>query len=353
MPKKVQSYPLLPLFRKFINDIKKGKHLQKNGRRIKPVSINNYLYLEKALSSFTESTNFQLRLIDCNRLSKKEFADEKNYWKTFYYKFTNYLYDELNHYDNYVGRLIKLLKSFLNYVNFEKGINIGQFYKNFHVPNEDIDIVVLTPERINALVSNKQTENMLDSNLIVVKDIFLFGCTVALRFSDLMNLKKGNVEKIGNKIYIKVQSKKTQTHTRVKLPDFAIEILNKYVDNNKLTILPKLNKAYMNKKIKILMEAYGFTEPIMRSRNKRGIPIPVFKDPNKKTNLRFCDAVTTHTMRRTAITSMLSLGLNEQVVRQISGHSPGSKEFHKYVSYAQTYLDEEIDTMYERLKIKN
>lgn len=35
-------------------------------------------------------------------------------------------------------------------------------------------------------------------------------------------------------------------------------------------------------------------------------------------------------MRRSAITVMLGLGVPEQVVRKISGHAPGSKEFFKY-----------------------
>jgi hypothetical protein len=54
-------------------------------------------------------------------------------------------------------------------------------------------------------------------------------------------------------------------------------------------------------------------------------------------------------MRRTGITTMLCLGMNEQLVRKISGHSANSKEFYKYVSYAQSYLDNEINIVHEKL----
>ena len=188
----------------------------------------------------------------------------------------------------------------------------------------------------------------MTSELIKIKDIFVFGCAVALRFSDLMALTRKNVETVNERIYIKVQSKKTQAYTKVKLPDYAAKILVKYSKIYTSRILPQFNKAYMNRKIKVIMESYGFTEPIERMRQRRGIPETVYLDKEKKTTYRFCDAVTTHTMRRSAITSLLSLGVNEQVVRQISGHAVNSKEFFRYVSFAQTFIDSEIDLAYEK-----
>jgi len=43
-------------------------------------------------------------------------------------------------------------------------------------------------------------------------------------------------------------------------------------------------------------------------------------------------------MRRTAITTLLIMGVPEAMVRKISGHAPGSKEFYKYVGIAQDYF---------------
>lgn len=61
--------------------------------------------------------------------------------------------------------------------------------------------------------------------------------------------------------------------------------------------------------------------------------------------------LSSHTMRRTAITSLLILGVPEQVVRKISGHAPGSKEFFKYVSIAESYLSKEVQQA--QLKLMN
>lgn len=350
MPKKITEYPLLPLLRQFIHDAKKGKHLQKNGKKIKPDSVQNYYYLELLLTKFSEKRKFIIRIKSINGLTKKQFEDEKKYWKEFYLLFTGYMYDDLEHYDNYVGRSVKLLRSFFNYLITEKGLPIGNFHKKFYAPSEDVEIVVITAERLNHLIYHSDLENSLNEELLKVKDVFVFGCAVALRFSDLMVLKKANLEWINDRTYLKVKSKKTQTFTRVKLPEYAQQIIQKYSSLYEHQLLPVFNKVYMNKKIKLVMEHYGFTEPIERTRQRRGIPQPLLKRDEKA--YRFCDAVTTHTMRRSAITTMLSLGMNEQAVRQISGHAANSKDFYRYVAFAQTYIDTEIDLMHEKLNSK-
>ncbi len=65
---------------------------------------------------------------------------------------------------------------------------------------------------------------------------------------------------------------------------------------------------------------------------------------------RFCDLVTSHTMRRTAITTMISMGMSEHLVRRISGHAPGSKEFYRYVEVSQKQLDNETQKVFFQLQ---
>ena len=95
----------------------------------------------------------------------------------------------------------------------------------------------------------------------------------------------------------------------------------------------------------------GFTHEVRVQRDRRGKSIELKTDKEKKA-YRFCDIASTHTMRRTAITTMLCLGMQEQLVRKISGHAPGSKEFYRYVLWAQTYMDHEAEKVFEKLKGK-
>lgn len=70
----------------------------------------------------------------------------------------------------------------------------------------------------------------------------------------------------------------------------------------------------------------------------------------KGKSYRFCDLVSTHTMRRTAITTLLVLGMPELLVRRISGHADNSISFYRYVHYAQQYQDQEIEKVYQQLQ---
>src|SRR5262249_43822283 len=152
-----------------------------------------------------------------------------------------------------------------------------------------------------------------------------------LRVSDLLTLKKSNIRITNGQYYLTVRSKKTATDTLVRLPEYAVEILQRY-NHLKKTLLPRFNCTNLNKFIKQLLEKAGFTNSVRVTREKRGIPVEMKNISSPKT-LRFCDVACTHTMRRTAITTMLALGVPEQIVRRISGHSPSGKEFYRYVSW--------------------
>jgi len=102
-----KTVSLLPLFQQFIRESETGKRLKKNGERIKVGSIQNYKYVYHNLESFSHLTEFDLRISEYHRLTKRERASEKNYWKKFYARFTNYLYEK-GCYDNYVGQNIKV-----------------------------------------------------------------------------------------------------------------------------------------------------------------------------------------------------------------------------------------------------
>jgi len=60
--------------------------------------------------------------------------------------------------------------------------------------------------------------------------------------------------------------------------------------------------------------------------------------------------MSSHMMRRTAITTLLILGMPEHLVRKISGHSHTSSSFNRYVHYAQAYIDREIDKVHRVLE---
>lgn len=338
----------LQLFKKFIRDSKNGKRLQPNGKRISKGTMSNYLNTFKLLDEFSQNKNFFLRIRSIRKLTVREIESERSYWKKFYKSFSDYLYDDLECYDNYVGQCFKCVKTFFAYLNRELGLLTGDFHKLFYIRKEDIAIFTLMPEELNFLIYDKTFEESLPRRLKETKDFFVFGCTVALRVSDLIALQKQNLRIINGQYYLAVRSKKTGADSLVKLPSYAVDILIKYRKQKK-KLLPNFNSSNLNNYIKKLLEKTGLVHEVSLSRERRGVSV---RQSNNGKAFRFCDVVSNHTMRRTAITTMLCLGMPEQLVRKISGHAPNSKEFYRYVLWAQTYQDQESEKVFEKLKFK-
>lgn len=351
-PKK-KTFNFFELYDRFIKECKSGRRLQRNGKKISEGTLCNYISTQTLLKKFCADKAFELRLRQVKRLTQRELIVEANYWRRFYMKLTDYFYKDCGHYDNYAGQNIKILKVFFEYCNRDLLLGIGDFHKNFYVRREDVPIITLLPEELNYLIYNQKFEQSLTKRFQEVKDVFVFGCTVALRFSDLMALKKSNIRVLGNSQYLSVRSIKTAADTQMCLPDYAIAILAKYANAKGDFLLPRFNSINLNLYLKELIKKAGFAHIVNKTRNKRGVSNEIVKKGEKENNgYEFCDLITTHTMRRTAITTMLCLGMPEHLVRKISGHAATSKAFFRYVAIAQSYQDKETAMVFDKLKEK-
>lgn len=284
----------------------------------------------------------------------RELHTERNYWKKFYRAFTDYLYNEIKCFDNYAGSNVKNIRVFFNYLNKDLGLGIGEFHKLFYVRRESTPVLTLLPEELNFLISNKEFEASLSPFLQKAKDVFVFGCTVALRVSDLVGLSMANLRQANGQYYLVVRSVKTATDTLIKLPGYAVAIISKYSKSGSPKLLPLFTESSLNDAIKALLAKAGFDYRVAKKRERRGKLIEILPAHGSANNcFRFCDLASTHLMRRTAITTMLSLGMPESIVKKISGHAPGSKDFYRYVNWAQAYMDSETDKAFEKLQRKN
>lgn len=344
---------LFQLLDDFINDSASGKRLKKNGERISHSTLETYIYFSKVLKLFAQESSFEIKLYLVNNLTQREKERAANYWKKFYKSFTNFMYNKMGYYDNYVGHNIKRLRVFFNYIKNDRHIDIGNYHKSFYCPNEDVDIITLNHHQLHYIIFNKEFDNKIkEHGLEKIKDIFVFGCTVALRVSDLMNLTRKNLVIQQDKYYLYVKSQKTKTKTSIKLPQYAIDIINKHKKKQK-TLLPQFSLGYLDLQLKKLGKLLPDDFEIVKTREKRGKTIVIYKDSKKKTHYKLSDHITTHTMRRTAITNMLNLGMPEYMVRKISGHAANSREFFRYVELSQSFMDKETDEFFDKIAAVN
>lgn len=344
MANKNTNLLIIPLFKKYISETETGKRLQKNGKMVAKSTIENYKALLYNLIKFQEASQQEIIINIDFRNTKRNFTKEKNYYSRLYKQFTDFLYAK-NCKDNYVGMMIKMLRSFFIYLNQVKGYQTGTFYKDFYSRKEDLPIVVISHEQLQFLIRDNTFEESLPLHLQTVKDTFVFGCTIGLRYSDLTDLTWRNVQVIKGNTYIVTKSKKTSTDTRIKLPDYAIKILNKCRKNKKYIFKP-LSLNQFNKNSRSIVEIAGWDFEVGKVRSRRGKNIELKK---KDKAFRFCDLISSHTMRKTSITTLLILGMPEPLVRKISGHASNSKEFYKYVKYSESFMDNETDKAFAKL----
>jgi len=265
-------------FRLFIKETGNGRRLKKDGKKIRGGTVDTYIYTYKLLERFCAEKNFELKLTIVKKQRQRELETLRKYWKKFYAEFTDYLYKDLDYYDNYVGLVIKSIRTFFNYLQEDKNMNVGLFHKSFYVPKEEIPIIALTPDQMTYLINNKNLNEILPEHLHRIKDMFVFGCTVCVRVSDLLTIKHQNIVTENAASYLRLYSQKTNTFTSVKLPSYAIEIAERY-KSRRATVFPPISDARFNIALKEMGRYLNYNEPIIKTREKRGVKCIIYKDP--------------------------------------------------------------------------
>ncbi len=276
--------------------------------------------------------------------SQRELKSAGKYWQRFGQAYTKYLQGQ-NFAVNYIGLHVKVLRTFLTWYQTQRNLNLGDFKSHLQPVKEETPIITLSQSHLFKLMDVEFLES-LPLHLNKTARLFLFGCTVGLRYSDLVSLTARNIENRDGAVYLVQRSQKTDTLTRIKLPGYAIQIIESFGKHGK-KLLPFPSKNQFNQNLKKLGELAGWTEDTGKLRLRNGKKVELKTKRGKK--YRFCDLLSSHVMRKTAITTLLMNGMPEHMVRRISGHTANSVEFFRYVKYSQSFLDEHTDAIFEKL----
>lgn len=338
---------LLPEFELFIRDSKKGKRRTASGKRISKGTIEQYETVRKYLAQFEKMQPAPLRMAALYGRQQRLCLREKRYWKKTRAGLESFLRDQHDCYDVYIASVFKTIKAFFSYLRCEKGLPIGDFHKELRAPAYVYQPVLVGTGQLQRLIADGQLRASLTAPLREALDLFLFGCVAGLRYSDLLGLKKTDVLPADGQYFLRATAQKTGTPVLVPLPGFAIEIMNRAGKNSGRYLFRRIANSNFNLNIRKVMERAGYTQPLPKYRYRKNVLVEVKTGKGK--TYRFCDHISAHTMRRTAITTLLVLGVPEQVVRKVSGHAPGSKEFYRYVSIAQDYASKHLLEAYDKL----
>lgn len=235
---------------------------------------------------------------------------------SFYDDFLNYFYDR-EYLNSTIGKYVRLLKTFMNWA-IERNYHQNTSFRNFYVFKDDSEKVKLNADIVEKL---RNTEFSLEDNL--VRDAFILSCYTGLRYSDIAGLKKENIFNNETKVLVK----KTKETITIPLLDVPKEILERHLNKYNRIRIP--TNQHCNRIIKQLFGKIGFLDKI-----------EIVKWSGNNKIVRQEEAykfITMHYGRAFFITNSLVKGMNEELIREITGHRD-YKSFKKYVHIPQEAL---------------
>jgi integrase len=212
----------------------------------------------------------------------------------------------------------KSIMSFLNWLkakrisNIVNEIDFGKFVEPVK------DVIALTEDELRILEKAKLTP-ALQKHI----DIFLLGCYTALSISDIVNIAKDKIEDD----HIHTRRIKTDELLKIPLIAEAKQILEKYnydfksygITSGRVQLKKAFKELGLNRRVRITSK--------IGSRRTVDKMVPLHRE------------ISWHKARKTAITTLLSKGVDQSLVMMISGHKD-HRAFRKYIDGTDLLMKE-------------
>lgn len=275
-----------------------------------------------AISSYKKFKTLKNHLKNFEKFTKTDISFEK-VDAHFFDEFIKYGLKNANLTNNSISKLINQFKTFLFWA-YEHDFHVNLKFKNFRVREDKVDFVYLTENELLKLVNLDLNSNLRLNN---VRDVFCLSCFTGVRFSDISNLDFNDIK--DGTWHLRTQ--KTKDPLSIPLTDYALDILNKYIDSGKQ--LPVISNQKSNQYLKELCKLAEIEEiyKIIRYKGAERIEI-------KKPKHEF---VGTHTARRTFVILSLEKGMRAETVMAVTGHKD-YKTFKKYILISSKVKHDEM-----------
>lgn len=307
----------------FIQECESGERLkQKSTRKITAGTIKNYRGFQAQMLEYQKARK---RVIDWDDLNFDFYRDYKQFFIS------------KNYSPNTIARHIKNMKTML-YAARDLHLTTRDDFmsRQWSADREDVENIYITEERLKELyefdMSDYQTmkqraeryakddeekkrvihalkRDLYRQKLTEARDIFVLGCLTGQRVSDYKRISTDMIETIqGDRKFLHLVQVKTEKDVYVPYNNIIGKILRKYKGQ-----LPTIYDQHLNDRIKVVGLLLGWTEPAGLM-ERRGL----MEYPSKK---RFCDAIVTHTARRTFATNAYKAGVPLSAIMAVTGHA--------------------------------
>ncbi|HEX8314126.1 MAG TPA: phage integrase SAM-like domain-containing protein [Flavisolibacter sp.] len=301
---------LYELIDRFISGEIKKAGKRGGGRDKSKGTLNNYQTAKQHLQAFEQRKRYR---IDFDTITLEFFNSYVDFLqKTFVQKTKDASGNDivgLSH--NSIAKDIRMLKIFMNKaVGLGYTGNLAFKHEDFTYSEEATDAVYLKEAEISKLFRYKPTSEKLEN----VKDMFVFGCLVGLRFSDYSNVKPENIIDEDGELFLKIKTQKTGELVYIPCHPIVLQIFYKYGRNTNR--LPKsISNQKFNEYIKEVCKAANFDQAGRLTTH-----------PEKL----LYECISSHTARRSFATNLFLEGFPVMEIMKITGHTT-EKAFMKYI----------------------
>ena len=307
----------------YIKECEDGERLkQKSTRKITAGTIKNYKGFLSQMKNYQESRK---RVIDWDDLTLDFYRDYKQFFIEKDYK------------PNTIARHIKNMKTML-YAAKDLHLTTRDDFmsKQWSADREDVDNIYITEERLREMYDFDMSDyqrmklramkfakddeekdklvhalkrDLYRQKLSEARDVFLMGCFTGQRVSDYKRITEDMIETIqGDRKFLHLVQQKTDKDVYIPYNDMMDNILKQYDGK-----LPYVYDQHLNERIKVVGLLLGWTEPADLTEH-RGVM-------EYKSDKRFCDAIATHTARRTFATNAYKNGVPLSAIMAVTGHA--------------------------------
>ena len=277
----------------------------------KYLKVHSIKFKHDTLKSAKTTFNHFKEFCQVKGLSKMTFNDFTADMKA---EFADFLFDK-GDVDNTVHAVQKRMNHFMNYTA-KIGLHNNHGHKAFSIPERVGAIKFLEWEEVKKLI-DVEVEPGIESDC---RDLFVFCCLTAMRYSDVKNLKKQDIIKHtfkdleGVHYAAHIRQVKTFKPNVIPLMPESLAILKKYQDEKTEFALPQR----ANQTVNVIIKRIGRRAKL----NAQQELVAYRRNKCESSYTEKWRILSTHMGRRTFATMAITRGIPINVVASITGQNP-------------------------------
>lgn len=207
----VNRNSIVAYLQNYIDQLKNGDRKKPNMTKYSIGTVKNYKNLLQALERYENDRVCQLTWDSVDRIFYGNFLD----WHL-----------ENGCSQNYTGKHLKDFKALMK-IAYEEGVHTNTEYtkRYFIVPYKKQKKIPLSLSEVNQ-IENLDTSD--EPKLSLPKDIFLLGCYLGLRVSDIKRISSKNIQRYNKRHVLVMTTQKTGKEVKIPINTKAEKILAKY-----------------------------------------------------------------------------------------------------------------------------